>query len=177
MGMRRSGQPGAYTLLELLVTVALVAILLTLIFPITDSIRKKAEKVKCMSHMRALHASLSAHLEDKGHWPQVPRNADNWDESRFYRFWVTSLEPYGSSRDTWLCPSDKLIFQVKKSELEKENRYFGSYVPTAFDDSPSSPLRWLQPWLVERGDFHGEGGHMLMPDGSISSTQNPFHSR
>ena len=164
-------------MLELLVTIAIIALLLTVTVPISGVFKKKAEKVKCMSQMRTLHTSLTAHLTDKGHWPQLPDDGRDWTESGFFRFWVSSLEPYGASTETWLCPSDKLYLQMKKSEIEKKDRFFGSYVPTPFDKSPASPLRWNQPWLIERGDFHGEGGHLLMPDGSISSARNPFHGR
>lgn len=99
-----------------------------------------------------------------------------WSEDGYFRFWVTALEPYGASRDTWLCPSDKLILQMSPAEL-KRGEFFGSYVPTPFESGPGTPFRWNQPWLIERGDYHGKGAHILMPDGSVTDSQNPFHGR
>ena len=177
VGLKDDRQNRAYTILEVLVTVALVGLLITLVVPISDKFKKRAEKAACMTQMRVLHSALSGHITDIGTWPQIPNDANEWRETEFYRFWITSLEPYGASRDTWLCPSDKLLLQMKKEVVSDKNRYFGTYVPTPFDEMPSSPYRWMQPWLVERGDFHGEGGHILMPDGSVSSSRKPFHAR
>ncbi|HRQ87568.1 MAG TPA: type II secretion system protein [Bacteroidia bacterium] len=170
MSIRKQG----FTVVELLVTIGIVVLLAALLVPISDTLRKRAEKAKCISHMRAIHSSLSAHLLDKGSWPQMP-DGERWDENKFYQFWITSLEPYGSSQATWLCPSDKLLLQMKQSDMK--DQYFGTYVPTAFDKNPSSPVRWNQPWLIERGNFHGKGGHMLMPDGSVQDSMNPFYGR
>ena len=130
-----------------------------------------------MSHMRTIHTSFTGYMGDHGHWPQPPFLELKLTGSTFYRFWIETLEVYGIFKETCLCPSYKLLLQMKKSETEKADRYFGSYVPTPFDKSPSSPLRWNQPWLIERGDFHGKGGHILMPDGSVTSARNPFHGR
>ncbi len=155
-----------------------VAILFLILVPVSETLREKAEKGKCMSHMRTLHTSFTAYVQDKGSWPQLPQGEEvEWSEDLFYKFWIGSLEPYGASRETWLCPSDKLTLQFERSELENKDRYFGTYIPTAFDDAPATPFRWNQPWLVERGNFHGTGAHMLMPDGSIQDSQNPFYGR
>lgn len=164
------------TLLELILTIVIVLVLAGMVAPISSRFKKRTEKVKCISQMRTLHSSFVAYVAEKGKWPQLPTEEKEWNEDKFYRFWVTSLEPYGSSADTWLCPSDKLMLQMKKSDLEKK-RYFGTYVPTPFDSGPGTPFRWNQPWLIERGDFHGNGGHMLMPDGSVHDTRNPFSGR
>lgn len=169
---------GGFSLIEILLTVGIIAILVLIAIPVMETLREQAEKTKCMSQMRTLHTCFVAHVQDKGSWPQLPTDdGGKWSEDRFYKFWITSLEPYGCSQETWLCPSDKLTLQFKRSELAKEERYFGTYVPTAFDDAPGSPFRWNQPWVVERGNFHGRGAHMLMPDGSIQDAQNPFFGR
>jgi len=183
--MRRQARQKGLTILELLFVVALILLLGGLLIPISSRFMKRAEKAKCLSHMRTLHTCFVAHVTEKGEWPQLPSDDgsvgedeanDVWSEDGFYRFWVTALEPYGAARDTWLCPSDKLFLQMSKSDLEKK-KYFGTYVPTPFESGPSIPFRWNQPWLIERGDFHGRGAHMLMPDGSVHDSQNPFHGR
>lgn len=178
MNLSLNRPPNAFSLLELLVVVAIVILLVTLLVPISETFRKRAEKVKCISHLRTLHSSLTSYVGDKGSWPQLPLDqGDDWNESDFYKFWITSLEPYGAAADTWLCPSDKLLLQFKQSDLKNKDRYFGTYVPTNFDVGAGTPFRWNQPWLLERGDFHGKGQHMLMPDGTVQDSQNPFYGR
>lgn len=150
-----------------------------MVVSISDTFVKRAEKAKCLSQMRTLHTAFVSHIEDKGQWPQLPEDEPNWSESKFYGFWVRALEPYGTSQDTWICPSDKVYADIKKDKTKqlRDDDYFGSYVPTPFDENPATPFRWSQPWVVERGDYHGKGSHMLMPDGSIQDKNNPFYSR
>lgn len=169
----RTHRAGA-TLLELLLVIAILALLGGLVVTVSSSFKKRAKKVKCISHMRTLHTSFVGHLTDKGHWPQMDEREENWNESKFFKFWITSLEPYGAAADTWLCPSDELFLEFRETNKDS---YFGSYAPTPFDEAPGTPFRWNQPWLIERGDFHGKGSHILMPDGSVSDSQNPFAGR
>lgn len=173
IGKNRQIESGL-SLVEILVVTGIVLLLGTMVVSISATFKKRAEKVKCMSHMRTLHTAFTAHLTDKGHWPQMDENEQKWTESKFFRFWIQSLEPYGAAPDTWICPSDKLFLEFR--EVDKDS-FFGSYAPTPFDRAPGTPLRWNQPWVIERGDFHGKGSHMLMPDGSIQESQNPFYGR
>lgn len=174
-GERKSG---GFTLLEILVTVVVVVLMLGIVITISDSVRKNAEKVKCVSNMKTLHASFMAYMEDVGHWPQLPGDEDkDWTEEEFFRFFILALEPYGTAKDTWLCPSDKVMIGQKKLDQDESKEFFGSYVPTRFDERANTPFRWNQPWIVERGDLHGKGAHILMPDGSIHDSQNPFYGR
>lgn len=127
--------------------------------------------------MRTIHAAFSAHLTDKGYWPQLPEDEQDWNEDKFFEFWILALEPYGASRDTWICPIDIDNKRYANRSKIDPDKFFGSYVPTPFDENPASPYRWSQPWAIERGDLHGKGAHMLMPDGSIQESQNPFYGR
>lgn len=177
MKFKSTATTSAFTLIELLLTIGIIAILVLISVPIIETLRANAEKAKCISQLKTLHTCFVAHVQDHGKWPQLPVDKEKeWSESAFYQFWIRSLEPYGCSQETWLCPSDKLFLQFKRSELSRD-RYFGTYVPTAFDEAAASPFRWNQPWLVERSDYHGRGAHMLMPDGSVQDAQNPFFGR
>lgn len=60
---------------------------------------------------------------------------------------------------------------------EDEDMVYGSYIVTRFDKMAQTPFRWNQPWAMERGNFHRTGSHVLMPDGSVNSTRNPFYGR
>ncbi len=164
----------AITLLELLVAVAIGALLIGLSVPLAETFKKRARKAKCISHLRSIHAGLFAYVSDHGHWPQMEEDRYDFTEDEFFGFWVRATEPYGLNRETWICPADRSYLFLPKSERKK---YAGSYVVTRFDKAPSTPFRWNQPWAMERGDFHGKGAHMLMPDGSIQDSQNPFYGR
>jgi hypothetical protein len=160
--------------LELLVTVSIVLILLSLAVPISDSFRRAAKKAKCLSHMRTIHAGFAAHIEDKGRWPQMEADEFDFTDDEFFRFWIESLEPYGVAPEAWLCPSDR---NPALSDKETAAEFYGSYIATRFDGSPATPFRWNQPWLMERGDLHGKGAHIMMPDGSITESRMQFNGR
>ncbi len=157
-----------FTLLEYLVAFAIIIILASILFPALRHFKKRAETVACMSHMRTVHGGLNSYLVDTGRWPQLPGDVVDYSESEYYQWWINVIEPYGISEDNWLCPSDKV--RVEKFDDDKT----GSYIPTAFDGLAITPHRWNQPWLVERGDLHGKGAHVAMPDGSINPSTNPF---
>lgn len=121
-----------------------------------------------------MHTALAGYVTDKGSWPQMEEDRFDFTEEEFFKFWVLATEPYGMSQDTWLCPMDRNINLVLgKMGFE----YYGSYNVTRFDKNPSTPFRWNQPWAMERGNFHGRGVHILMPDGSVNESQNPFAGR
>lgn len=164
------------SLLELILVAAVGLLLATMVIPISATFKERAEKAKCLSHMRTLHTCFVAHISDKGSWPQLTESKGDMTEDLYFRFWIKALEPYGAAGDTWLCPSDKVLLKMKAAGVKKE-QHFGTYVPTPFEPGPSIPFRWNQPWVIERGDFHGKGAHMLMPDGSVHDSQNPFYGR
>ena len=160
--------------MELLVAVGVGILLISLTAVVSDTFIKRARKVGCLSNMRVLHSSLVAHVTDKGHWPQMEEDRFDYTEEEFFKFWILSTEPYGMSQDSWICPSDRNVARIHGAMGSK---YFGSYNVTRFDKAPTTPFRWNQPWAMERGNLHGKGVHILMPDGSVDDSQNPFAGR
>ena len=163
----------ALSLLEVLVTVGIISFLLSLLYLVSVRFIKRAELVKCMSHMRSLHTAFLAYVEDRGEWPQYDMK-DNSKSRDLFRFYIQSLEEYGVSQDNWICPTDKIYRDIPEKDRPK---FYSSYMMTQFDKGNMTPLRWNQPWLVERGNFHGKGRLILMPDGSITESLNPFFGR
>lgn len=153
-----------------MLALAIVGLLAGIAIPSYGVFKRRAAKVTCISHMRAIHVGFDGYMQDKNMWPQMPARAIEFDETEFFGWWIGILEPYGAGEAHWLCPLDKV--QMDNSKKKKE--YAGSYIPTMFDSHSFTPLRWNQPWLLERGDFHGKGAHVMMPDGSVFESTNPF---
>ncbi len=168
----RSASGGGFTLTELLVTIALIAMLASVGLAFNWSkIRKKIERRGCESNLKTLYAGFSNYLTDFGEWPQIPEtmNLDSGDgEEGYWRFWITTMKQkdYGISEVDWICPTDRRERAANMKPEEREE-FEGSYTPTEFDSGPDSPRAWRQPWFLERGDFHGDGALMIMPDGAI----------
>jgi type II secretory pathway pseudopilin PulG len=157
----------AYTFVELLVVFGIIALLSLISFYGYAKYKRHAEKSQCMSQMRTIHQGLANYVSDKGNWPQPPMTPDEATEEKWFGFWVATLEPYGVPAEAWICPTDK----VEAGEEIVGQR--GSYVATVFDTGPWTPYRWNQPWLMERGDMHGKGAHIIFPRGEIiTSTES-----
>ena len=156
---RRKG----FTVLELLVVTFIIAVLVSLSFPVYGLIRRKAEVAACAANMKTLFSALQVYTTDKGHWPQPPASALG-DEDKFWDFWIAVLAEYGITEETWMCPTYKRL--SKEDDISKRK---ATYLPAGFDAvSALTPYRWgNQPWLIEIGDHHGDGPLMLRPDGSI----------
>ncbi len=164
------------TLLELLVSICIIAVIAALSFPAYGRFKSKANQAACISNLRALHGAFTSAIQDQGHWPQPPLHEGKWDESRYFKWWIDEMEKYGASENTWRCPADKTGLEMEK-QVTKGEFFSGSYVPSHFDRIPNSPFRYNQPWVIERGGNHGKGGHVLMPDGSVDVKSNPFVGR
>jgi len=159
----------AFSLLELLVVIAVIAILAGISVPSYEAFRKRASKAVCISQMRVIHTALDAYMLDNKQWPQMPGTVfESPEETDFWKWWILTLEPYGGGETFWLCPADK----VRK---ETEDEFNASYMPAQFDAHHFTPYRWgTQPWLIERGNLHKRGAHIMMPDGSIHNSSEAY---
>jgi type II secretory pathway pseudopilin PulG len=156
-----------FTLLQLLMVFSIIAILVAVMIPITGAMRKRAEKVKCMSNLKTLSVALNDYVSENRKWPQVPSKAMEKPET-MWKWWMETFEvaPYNIPRKTWVCPT----VLAKSGITEDKDITLGSYATTRFDGSSANrPYQWNQPWLVEIGNHHGSGQLYLMPDGSIRS--------
>jgi type II secretory pathway pseudopilin PulG len=151
------------SLLEVIIVIAILGSLVILAVPMYKKVQNKMKKVVCISRMKRIYHALDDYVKENGHWPQQPSAEEFVDESDEWEWWVTTMKDYGVDEEHWLCP-------VEATEMRKApsgNQLGISYIPSAFDRRQMTPYRWNQPWLLERGNFHEDGNHMLMPDGSV----------
>ena len=156
-----------FTLIELLLVVSIMALLATISMPLFGLLRQRAGLAGCLANMRLIGVSLNLYLQDHNMtWPQEPEKGFQ-EETEMWKWWEHTMTDYGVARKHWICPSDGA--NTVDTNLNGEN-FLGSYVPTMFDEYPNTAFRWKQPWLIERGAFHGgsRGPNVLMPDGSIT---------
>lgn len=101
--MRRSC---AFTLLELLVVIALLGLLMSILVPSLGKAKELAKTTKCMSNMRNMEVA---------HWMYVTSNdgrliqaglAHGGAHSREDVAWINTLQPYYGDKLLARCPSD-----------------------------------------------------------------------
>ena len=94
-----------FTLSELLVVIAVVALLAAMLFPVFAQAREKARQTVCISHLKQLAAAMLLYSED---YDQLfpPVLALQPDEPRIFPMtWMARLEPYLRNEAVFICPS------------------------------------------------------------------------
>lgn len=163
----------AFTLIELLTVICIIAILATLTFPTLQQLRDRSEGILCTGHLQSLHVSFCAYIQDQGHWPQVSTGLDK-DASA--EQWISELKNYGAPKEVWRCPTFERRYAVDPKQFSDNPRIH--YIPTQFDANRMTPFKWpTMPWLIEMGDFHGGGNLIIFPDGSIHGFYNVFRQQ
>lgn len=160
----------AFTLLELVIALAIISILVTLLIPVYGHLRDRAEKIQCMANLRSLYVATDVYIQRNGHWPQFYLKNYGTGED-FANAWIAALEPFGVTRKTWICPTIQSLLH-NPDYLEPAHARI-DYVSTGFDDKPTSPHQWpRQPWFIETGDVHGNGNLIIFTDGSIAESKD-----
>jgi prepilin-type N-terminal cleavage/methylation domain-containing protein len=164
--MDQSKHRAGFTILELMISLSIIAVLASMMALSWDDFKGRAEKNTCVAQMRSIFVALEGYLNDHDEiWPQIKLGSN---KDAYWEAWHNTLEPYGIYHDVWLCPTHKRLSRsVPGHQEEDEPEFDSSYGITPFDSRPFTPYRWTQPWLIEDNDYHEYGNHVMMPDGSI----------
>ena len=99
---RSRGPRKAFTLMEMLVVIAIIAILASILIPTMSSSREKARTAYCANNLSQIGKALISYCDE--HKEQLP-GVNDADKS----IWDTALLPYlGYATNLFFCPSDPL---------------------------------------------------------------------
>jgi prepilin-type N-terminal cleavage/methylation domain-containing protein len=117
-------RPAAFTLIELLIVLAIIASLAAILFPVFVHAREKARQTACVSNLRQVGAALQLYSHDydetlPGNTLGAPHNIagdaglatvtpigfKDTDPSRVARNWARDLLPYIANTQAYLCPN------------------------------------------------------------------------
>jgi general secretion pathway protein G len=111
-----------FTLVELLVVVAILSLLAALLFPVFLTARGKAREVGCLSNLRQIGLSIAMYAEDHDglypfavdpadkYTPQIWADSGEFDDLVPYLPYIdllhVVLQPYAKSPQIFRCPAD-----------------------------------------------------------------------
>jgi prepilin-type N-terminal cleavage/methylation domain-containing protein/prepilin-type processing-associated H-X9-DG protein len=141
-GARRRG----FTLVELLVVIALIGLLAALIFPIFVEARERARRATCLSHVRQIDQAYLLYVADwderlpDWYLPGPPRPAPFGPR----QFWPELLQPYLRSQVVLLDPS---AVWEEQEDLRLADYALMTSEPEGRGTEPSPYWRWPGPPL------------------------------
>lgn len=113
----------AFTLLEILVVIAILALLAAILFPVMARAKESAKKTVCLSNIRQLSFGLGLYVTENN--DTFPASAEDPSSGLPYWFpgdnmplgfidpaekqnWGAGILPYVTNRDVFVCPSARL---------------------------------------------------------------------
>lgn len=152
----------AFTLLELLAVVGILAALAALSVPMFETIRPRVERVVCINNLKNLRIAFGDYAVTG--WPQVPEKMRLGSREE-QRWWLEKTQKdLGLGRRAWECPTIRRMF-AKEPENQRPLIH---YLPTPFSGEPGKANQSsVMPWFIEIGDAHGEGNLLIRQNGTV----------
>jgi prepilin-type N-terminal cleavage/methylation domain-containing protein len=154
----------AFTLLELMTVILIVAILAVMLLPVYQQMQLRSSRSHCIENLRSLHVAADLYVQEHHFWPQIKN--DGVSSQTVATKWIAHLQPYGVAQINWICPAIQEL--LHNPDLTNSQNVRIDYTATPFDTKPTTPYQWAkQPWFVENGNMHGNGNLIIYPDGHV----------
>lgn len=119
-----------FTMMELMVVVGLVAILISLLFPMVAKVRAAASAARCSSNLRQMGVAWSMYVaENHGRAPEYIWNTPESPDVAWYAYWLGILEQYGVRDGVLICPvaSEPLLDPARRGYGDATHDWTGRY--------------------------------------------------
>lgn len=103
----------AFTLIELLIVIAIIAILAAILFPVFESARDKARQSTCASNEKQLALAILQYTQDNDEtYPGWRTENSTFSGNAECYAWTWVISPYVKANAAYTCPSQPIIGSV-----------------------------------------------------------------
>lgn len=167
-------RPAAFTLVELLTVIAVIALLAALLFPAVSRATGQARATACLSNLRQIGTSLRLYLDENVNRFPIMLNRSKGSASPATNAIEQVLATHLGSPDILHCPSDRERFFE-----ETGSSYFWNFL---LNGQRADAVRLMGlavkengfPLFSDKAEFHaargaGKGKNHLYADGAVKS--------
>lgn len=131
--IRRSAIAGGFSLVELLVTIAIVGLLVSILLPAVQSARESARRMECMQKLRQLGFATQAHHTAKRRYPVGAHNT-------LWNTWAIQLLPFIEQQADWDAYDKRPYLNETRFNVgrnaEVTRRFFPAFACPSDGESP-----------------------------------------
>ena len=188
--------PGGFTLIEMLVVIAIIAVVAAILFPVFAKAREKARQTTCLSNMKQLSLAVAEYTIDyDDHFPNQV-SAEAGDELTgawiYYDLFADafdvdkgSLYPYVKDKSVYICRDDVagtkngLSYSMNGCVSSKElpDGGFMQGIPPAKIVEPSNTMLFGEEASYTLNDPTSDPALGTSDDGYFNVTSNGFSTR
>lgn len=103
---RPAGKLSAFTLIELLCVIAIIALLAAILFPVFGRARENARRSSCQSNLKQIGLGMLQYLQDYDEVLLAPAYGTTAVSAPNYYRWQDAIQPYVKSIQLFNCPSE-----------------------------------------------------------------------
>jgi len=94
-----------FTLIEVLVVIAIIAVLAAILFPVFSRAREKARQAVCHSNLRQMGLAIRMYIQDFEAYPPQHAKCPMPDGRILHIRWWNAIQPYQRNFQIFVCPS------------------------------------------------------------------------
>ena len=154
-------QRRAFTLIELLIVIAIIAILAAILFPVFAQAREKARSTSCLSNLKQIGLATTMYAQDYEETMPIATYGIIDPKLGLVQFpWSDALQPYSKSRLIIQCPDQPVTGDPDGFDTATPPHRFGAYAmaDAMVTSTLSSLVRVSSSVLIAEATQTSEGG-------------------